>query len=144
MLAVPRSMPIFMRACCVLRGWAWGDRKYTEAPEAAGALASGRASGSGVDAGDPGAERDELRLDRLVAAVHVLHAGDDARVAGRQRGEDQRGAGAQVGDLHLAAVERRRAGDAGPPLVERLDDGAHLHQLPGVIEPGRRDRLRGW
>ena len=60
---------------------------------------------SGLDAVDLGAERHELGLDLLVAAVDVLDAGDDARAGRRQRGEDEGRAGSQVGDRHLGAVQ---------------------------------------
>src|SRR5688572_33194181 len=84
-------------------------------------MASSRAPGLRLDAIDLGAEGDELGLDLLVAAVHVLDARDDGGPARGQRGEDEGGPGAKVGDADLGAVERRGARDPCPALVEDLD-----------------------
>src|SRR5690606_40705029 len=56
---------------------------------------------------DLGAERLELALDVLVAAVDLRHVADDRRALGAQRGEQQRHPGADV-----------RAGDAVALTVE--------------------------
>ena len=60
----------------------------------------------------------ELLDEVLVAAVDVLDAADDARLARREASQDQGRAGTQVGDLDLAPVELARPGDAGVALVE--------------------------
>src|ERR1700674_2271732 len=115
-----------------------GSRTRAPPPRAASSSALNRCSTGisnlGVDPRDLRAERQQLRLDRLVAAVNMLHARYHAGLGGGQRGQDERCAGAQVGDLHLAAMQRRRPGDACATLVHDLDHGAHLHQLDGVVQ----------
>ena len=90
-----------------------------------------------LDAVDPGAEGDELGLDLLVAAVDVLDPRDD-RSAGRgQCGEDQRGAGTEVRDPDLGAMERLRA-----DRYERFRRiGAWREAAPGGngLNPGQTD-----
>src|SRR5262249_55255586 len=46
---------------------------------------------------DPGAERAQLRFERLVAAVEVVDALDDGLSLRHQAGDHQAGRGAQVG-----------------------------------------------
>ena len=90
---------------------------------------------------DPGPEFQELALDVLIAPVNVVRTVDRGRALGRQRGEDQRGTGAQVADLDVGAVQRRSTGDDGVVGVDDVDLGAHPAQLGHPLEPVLEDRL---
>ena len=61
-----------------------------------------------------------------------------------QRGEDEGRARAQVGDLDLGRVERRRAGDAGVALVERARRRRPSAPARGCSRGGPRRSSRGW
>ena len=60
---------------------------------------------------------------------------------GRQRGQDQRRARAQVADLHLRAVQRRATGDDRVMGVHDVDLGAHPAKLGQPLEAVLEDRL---
>ena len=88
------------------------------------------------------AEIEELAFDVLIPPPNVVRAVNRARPVGRQRGEDQRRAGAQVADLDLGAVERRPALDRGVVRVERCSIWAPIRsQLGQPLEAVLEDRL---
>ena len=58
-------------------------------------------------AADLGADAAELFFDVLVAAVHVVDAVEDGFAFGDQRGEDERGGGAEIRAHDGGGLERR-------------------------------------
>src|SRR5215207_9716084 len=107
-LAVPRSMPIFMTRRFVLRGPRNGRNGRSAEGEAAGA-SWGRVG----RADDAGTQLLELAVDVLIPPLNVMGAVDQRAAVRRQRGEDQRGTGAQVADRRLRPVEPRGPMDRG-------------------------------
>src|SRR5258705_9654960 len=85
----------------------------------------------GVDAGDVGAYALQLFYYAFVAAIDVVDAVDDGFAVGDQGGEDQAGAGAEVGGLHGGAGELGGAADYGAAAVDG-DVGAHADHFAGV------------
>ena len=63
----------------------------------------------GANALDVGADRGELLLDALVAAIEVIDAAHVGFAFGHQPGDHQRRAGAQIGRHHAGAREPRHA-----------------------------------
>ena len=63
------------------------------------------------EARDPGAQIGELAFDVLIPPLDVVRTVNRRLAVRGERGEDQRGAGPQVADLGVGAVERRRAVD---------------------------------
>src|SRR6267142_1918025 len=94
----------------------------------------------GVDAGDVGADALQLFYYAFVAAVYVVDAVDDGFAVGDQGGEDQAGAGAEVGGLHGGAGKFSRAADYGAAAVDG-NVGAHADHLAGVEVAVLEDRF---
>src|SRR6267142_132518 len=96
----------------------------------------------GMDAGDVGAYALQLFYYAFVAAIDVVDAVDDGFAAGDQGGEDQAGAGAEVGGLHGGAGKLGGAADYGPAAIDG-DVGAHADHFAGmevaVLENGFGD-----
>jgi len=74
-----------------------------------------------------GADRAELVLDALVAAVDVIDAVDHRSVVGNERRQYQARAGAEVARRHRRTAEMRGAFDDGKVAVD-FDIGAHVQQ----------------
>src|SRR4029079_15346204 len=144
--AVPRSIPIFITALNATPGGAFaraGDRQ-------GGSGLGGRAtagppsraiSGHVGRTGDARTQLLELPVDVLIPPLNVMRAVDQRGALGRQRAEDQRRAGAQVGDVRLAAAQGRRAEVLGVGRALDLHPFAELAQLGEPLEPVLEDRL---
>src|SRR5712675_1537149 len=101
---------------------------------AAGAPVSSRAPATLLsDALDAGAECAQLELDALVSAVDVIDAKNLGVSLRRHGGEDESGAGADVGGHHGRALEFFASADDGQVAVE-ADVGAEPAQLGHVRE----------
>ena len=90
-----------------------------------------------------GAERAELLLERLVAAIEVVDAVDHRLALGHQAGDDQAGRGAQVGRHDGRALQPLDAAHDGGIALDR-DVGAEALQLErvheAILEDGLGDR----
>src|SRR3954451_19075526 len=82
---------------------------------------------------DPGAERAELCLERLVAAVEVIDAIDDRFAVGDQAGDHQSRRGAQVGRHDGRALQALDAAHDRAIALDR-DVGAKALQLERMHE----------
>src|SRR5574341_452746 len=87
---------------------------------------------------DAGAQRLELLLKRLVAAIQVIDARDHGGAPRREPGQHERGGRPQVGRHDgRALIGRHAAHDGGGAF--RLDPRAHATQLGRVHEPVLED-----
>src|SRR5712675_3108825 len=95
-----------------------------------------------MDAGHVGADALQLFYYAFVAAVYVVDAVDDGFAAGDQGGEEQDGAGSEVGGLHGGAGKLGGAADYGAAAVDG-DVGTHADHFAGmevaVLENGFGD-----
>src|SRR5258708_21027479 len=78
-----------------------------------------------------GGDGGKLFYDALVAAIDVVDAVDDGFAAGDQGGEDQAGAGAEVGGLHGGAGKLGGAADYGAAAVNG-NVGTHADHFAGM------------
>src|SRR6267142_1981104 len=85
----------------------------------------------GVDAGDVGAYALQLFYYAFVAAIDVVNAVDDGFAVGDQGGEDQAGAGSEVGGLHGGAGKLGGAADYGAAAVNG-NVGTHADHFAGM------------
>ena len=84
----------------------FGDFEEREWPGGGRLAQSDQAAASVIRALDLRAERAEAFVDALVPALDLAHVVDGARAFGRERGEEHRHAGPDVGRLDHPALER--------------------------------------
>src|SRR6201989_109703 len=87
------------------------------------------------------ADRAQLRLDLLVAAVYVIDAVDDCLALRRKPREHERRRSAQVGSLHTRAREFAWAFDDSRAMALYVNRSAHALHLRGVHEAVLEYRL---
>ena len=93
--------------------------------------------------GDARTQLLELAVDVLIPPLNVMRAVDQRGALGGQRGEDQRRAGAQVGDVRLGAAQGRGTEDRRVVRVLRSPPGRRACPAPRATRAGPRRSPRG-
>src|SRR5881628_1809968 len=87
-----------------------------------------------ADGLDASAHRGELAHHVLVAALDVPRVAQQALTLGAESGDDERGAGPDVGNRQLGPAQTRRPVNDGVQASFDGDARAHLDQLAHVLE----------